>query len=138
MTEQRTTFSAPPIEELVSAIIGEAIAVHRVLGMGLKQKIYTDCLAYELGQRGFQVHRDAEEIVIYKDQIFESGVVLDLLVEDQIAVVCLSEEAIDESHVLALLNQITHSNIKLGLIMNFNTKYLRGPAIKRVVNGKVF
>jgi GxxExxY protein len=136
MLEQRTTLSAPTIEELGSAIIGAALAVHRVLGMGLRQKIYTDCLAYELEQRGNQVHRDAEEIVIYKDQVFESGVVLDLLVEDQIAVVCISADAIDETHVLALLNQISLSNIKLGLIINFNTKYLRGPAIKRVANGR--
>ena len=53
MIEQRTTFSAPPIEELGSAIIGATIAVQRVSGMGLKQKIYTDCLAFEPGNRGF-------------------------------------------------------------------------------------
>jgi len=124
------------IDLLCRDVIGSAITVHKNLGMGLKQRLYLECLVYELELNGISAQRDVSEIVQYKGQVFDSGVVLELLVEGQIAVVCIAEDSIREKHVLSLLNQISHSNIKLGLIINFNSKFLRGEAIKRVINGR--
>lgn len=118
-------------------IIGAALAVHRTLGAGLRRKIYVDSLAYELELRGFNVIRDASEIVTYRGKEFESGVVIELLVENRVAVVCETVDQIEQIHVLKLLNQIKYSNIKLGFILNFSSKYLRGESIRRVVNGKI-
>ena len=128
----------PEIEVLGSLVIGAALTVHRILGADLRKQIYTDCLAYELEQQGLFIERDVEESVVYKDRVFANGVVLELLVENQIAVVCIAEQRIEEMHVLSLLNKIKHSDIKLGFILNFNSKYLRGDMIKRVVNGRIY
>lgn len=122
-------------ENLASAIIGAAIEVHRVIGCGLRREIYIDCLAYELEQRSFYVQRNAVESIVYKEKIFESGVVLELLVDDEIPVLCVNSEAIEELHVIGLLNQMRNTELKLGLIINFNVKYIRGSAIRRVING---
>jgi GxxExxY protein len=125
------------IEILGNSIIGAALNVHRILGAGLRRELYIECLSYELEDRGFFVERDVMESVVYRGLRFDSGVTLELLVENQIAVLCLTVDEINEYHVISLLNKITHSQIKLGLILNFNTKHLRGPAIKRVVNGQL-
>lgn len=122
-------------ENLAGAVIGAALEVHRILGCGLRRETYIDCFAYELEQRGFQVQRDAVESIIYKDKLFESGAVLELLVENEMPILCVNTEAIEEIHVIGLLNQMKHTELKLGLIINFNVKYIRGAAIRRVKNG---
>jgi GxxExxY protein len=125
------------IEQIASAIIGASIEVHKTLGAGLPRPIYLDCLAHELELRGFDVLTQAAQTITYKDKQFESGVVLEMLVENQVAVVCETVEQIEEIHILKLLNQIKSTDIKLGLIINFDVKYLRGDAIRRVVNGTI-
>jgi GxxExxY protein len=125
------------IEQIASAIIGAALVVHRTLGAGLPRSIYIACLAHELELRGFDVLTQAAQTITYKDKQFESGVVLEMLVENQVAVVCETVEQIEEIQVLKLLNQIKNTDIKLGLIINFDVKYLRGEAIRRVVNGTI-
>jgi GxxExxY protein len=122
-------------ENLASAIIGAALEVHRILGCGLRREIYIDCLAYELEQRGFYVQRNAVESIVYKEKVIESGVVLELLVDNEIPVLCVNSEAIEELQVIDLLNQMKHSELTLGLIINFNVKHIRGAAIRRVKNG---
>jgi GxxExxY protein len=94
-------------------------------------------LAHELELRGFDVLTQAAQTITYKDKQFESGVVLEMLVENQVAVVCETVEQIEEIQVLKLLNQIKNTDIKLGLIINFDVKYIRGEAIRRVVNGTI-
>ena len=122
-------------ENIVTAVIGAALVVHRTLGAGLNRKIYIACLAYELELRGFDILQNAAHTISYKDKEFESGVVLEMLVENQVAVVCETVEQIEEIHVIKLLNQITSTDVKVGLIINFDVKYIRGEAIRRVKNG---
>jgi GxxExxY protein len=137
MNNTKLTSNDMDIEQIASAIIGAAVEVHRTLGAGLPRPIYLACLAHELELRGFDVLTQAAQTITYKDKQFESGVVLEMLVENQIAVVCETVEQIEEIHVLKLLNQIINTEIKLGLIINFDVKYLRGDAIRRVVNGRL-
>lgn len=134
---EKSILEKPEIEILGSLVIGAAITVHRSLGADLRRQIYIECLAYELQIMGLDVQRDVAETVAYKGQVFESGVVLELLIENQIAVVCVAADQIEEMHTLSLLNKIKHTGVKLGFIFNFNCKHLRGEAIKRVVNGKI-
>ena len=43
--------------ELSFAIIGAAMEVHRILGPGLLESAYEECLCYELDQRGIKYVR---------------------------------------------------------------------------------
>ena len=45
-------------EHLSGEIIGAAIEVHRVLGPGLLESAYEDCLAWELTRKGLRVEAD--------------------------------------------------------------------------------
>jgi GxxExxY protein len=40
----------PQLDVLTEKIIGAAIAVHRILGPGLLESAYEECLCYELSQ----------------------------------------------------------------------------------------
>lgn len=43
--------------ELSFEIIGAAIEVHRIVGPGLLESAYEECLCYELKQKGFYIEQ---------------------------------------------------------------------------------
>ena len=53
--------------EITEKIIGAAIEVHRVLGSGLLESAYEECLAKELELRGISFERQKSLPVVYKD-----------------------------------------------------------------------
>ena len=48
------------LNEASNIVIGAAIEVHRLLGPGLLESAYEECLAWEIGQRGLIVERQVE------------------------------------------------------------------------------
>lgn len=77
--------------ELSSIIIGAAIEVHTELGPGLLESIYESCLYYELKQIGLKVERQVEVPLTYKDLFFETGLRLDLIVQDKVMLINFNE-----------------------------------------------
>jgi len=67
-------------EQLTSKIIGAGIQVHKVLGPGLLDSVYQECLEYELSELGLRVKREVALPVVYRDIQFEHGFRIDLLV----------------------------------------------------------
>lgn len=63
-------FSHPEITPVTNRIIGAAIEVHRILGPGLLESIYEECLCSELTSCGHRVERQKELPVIYKGKRF--------------------------------------------------------------------
>ncbi len=55
--------------ELSFEIIGAAIEVHRVLGPGLLESAYEECLCYELQQKKFYIEQQFWLPMRYKDII---------------------------------------------------------------------
>ena len=121
------------LNETSSKIIGAAIAVHRELGPGLLESVYEKCLAAELSALGLSFHRQYPVTLKYRQKVIESGLRLDLLVEDDVVVELKSVEKILPVHQAQLLSYLKLSKNKLGLIINFNVEYLKN-GIVRMVN----
>jgi GxxExxY protein len=120
-------------EELTEKIIGAAIQVHRELGPGLLESAYEAALAHELGLRGVRFVRQKEMPVRYKGYLIEVGYRLDLLVEDQVVV---ELKAVTEMHPIFEAQLITYlrlSNLRVGLLINFNVPRLKEGIIRRIV-----
>jgi GxxExxY protein len=120
---------------VATEVIGACIAVHREIGAGLNRITYLECIKYELEERGMDVLSDVQIPIFYKNQIVDSGLTLDLLIDECLVLWPVLVDEINENHVIQLLNQLKHANIPLGIIVNLNAKYLRGTAIRRVKNG---
>ena len=75
-----------PINDLTSLIIKAAIEVHRVLGPGLLEAVYVECLIYELRAAGLKVESQVKLPVIYKGAAMDCFYRLDLLVNDIVIV----------------------------------------------------
>src|SRR5437879_13717365 len=78
--------------------IGAAIGVHRLVGPGLLESAYEECLSRELELRNLKVERQKPILVVYKDVKLECGYRIDLLVESRIVVELKSIEAFAPIH----------------------------------------
>ncbi len=110
------------ITQLSYEIIGYAIKVHKKLGPGLLEKIYEECLKYELEQNGHSVQQQQVNIEVdYYDLQLQNPLRLDLLVNDCIIVELKTVDKfhpIDEAKLLTYMKLLS---IPQGLLINFNT-----------------
>ncbi len=67
--------------ELSNIIIGLAIDVHKVLGPGLLESAYEECLFYEILSSKLIVERQKAMPLVYKDILLDCGYRTDLIVE---------------------------------------------------------
>ncbi len=123
------------LNALTEQIISAAIAVHRELGPGMLESAYEACLAYELITRGLSVERQKPLPVVYRGQTLDCGYRLDLFVEGVAVVEVKSVERFERVHAAQLLSHLRFSKCKVGLLINFNVKWLVQDGIRRVVNG---
>jgi len=119
--------------QLTSKIIGAAIEVHKTLGPGLLESTHEECLSHELDQLHIQYDRQKSLPVKYKGQSLNCGYKLDLLVEGKVILELKSVESIAPIHKAQLLTYLKLSNLKLGLLLNFNTSIMKD-GIVRIVN----
>ena len=119
--------------ELSSIIIREAIEIHKVLGPGLLEKVYVECLYYRLIKLGLTVEKEKPIPVIFEEVKMDCGYRADLLVENKFIVEAKSIDAIADIHIARTLTYLKFANCKLGLIINFNVTILKN-GIRRVVN----
>ena len=123
------------LNAVTQTIISAAIAVHHALGPGMLETPYEACLAFELLDRGFVVERQKALPLIYRGEIVDCGYRIDLLVERLVIVEVKSIERFERVHAAQLLSYLRLSGCKVGLLINFNVKWLIEDGLKRVVNG---
>ncbi|MBM4164875.1 MAG: GxxExxY protein [Lentisphaerae bacterium] len=105
-------------------IIGCAIEVHRVLGPGLLESTYQQCLAYELRLNGIPFKLEQPMPVAYKGVRLDCGYRMDVLVDDRLILELKAVEAVNGIHKAQLLTYMKLSGIKTGLLINFNVPRL--------------
>jgi GxxExxY protein len=119
--------------ELSYKIIGLAIEVHKNLGVGLLESTYESALAYELKKMGFNVKQQIYLPLQYKEMNIENAYKIDLLVEDKVIIEIKSVVEIHPVFHSQLLTYLKLTNLKLGLLINFNTPLIKD-GIHRIVN----
>lgn len=119
--------------ELSYKIIGVAIELHKNIGAGLLESAYEAALTYDLRELGFDVKQQVAMPFVYKDVKQDIGYRIDLLVENKVIIEIKSVENLAPVHFAQTLTYLKLSGIKLGLLINFNTKTLK-EGIHRIVN----
>ena len=118
---------------LTDKIIGLAIEVHRVLGPGLLESAYEECLSFELEKAGVNFTRQVPLPVVYKGVKLDCGYKMDVVVEDLIIIELKAVERLIPVHEAQLLSYLKLYEKKVGLLLNFHVPLLRD-GIKRIVN----
>lgn len=119
-------------DALSNQVIGCAIEVHRVLGPGLLESTYEQCLAQELSLAGISFKLQCPLPVTYKGVTLDCGYRVDVLVDDALILELKSVDALLGIHQAQLLTYMKLSGIKTGLLINFNVPVLK-TGIKRFV-----
>jgi GxxExxY protein len=119
-------------DALSNRVIGCAIEVHRELGPGLLESTYEQCLVHELKQKDIQCVTQKQLPVQYKGLHLDCGYRIDLLLENSLIVELKCVESLQPIHEAQILTYMKITQIKTGLIINFNVQYLR-KGIKRFV-----
>lgn len=121
-------------DQLSKRIIGCAIEVHRQLGgPGLLESAYEEALAYEMRLQGLEVKRQVQVPIRYKDQLLETPLRLDLLVEHKVIVECKAVEEFNPIYCAQALTYLRMTGLKLALVINFAEHMVRD-GLHRVVN----
>ena len=73
--------------------------------------------------------------LVYRGRTLDCGYRIDLLVEEEVVVEVKSVERLEPIHIAQVLSYLRLSSRKVGLLINFNVKWLADRGIRRVVNG---
>jgi len=119
--------------ELSNKIIGIAINIHRAIGPGLLESAYETALTYDLRESGLFAEKEVDAPFIYKNVRQEVGYKIDILVEKKVLIEVKSVEALAPLHFAQTLTYLRLTNLKLGLLINFNSVLLKD-GIHRIVN----
>lgn len=120
-------------DELSNSIIGAAIEVHKIIGPGVLESAYEECLCYELGRKGMAFERQKSLPLFYKNINLDCGYRVDILVEKLVIIELKAIEKIEPIHEAQILTYLKLANLWLGLIINFNVPVLKD-GIRRIVN----
>lgn len=113
------------VNQITETIIGAAIEVHRVLGPGLLESSYEECLCRELTLRRLPFERQRPLPVEYKGVHLDCGYRLDVLVADAVVVEVKTVERVLPIHEAQLLTYLRLGGWKVGLLINFNVPVLK-------------
>lgn len=113
---------------------GAIFEVHNELGPGLLESTYEAALLYELKEQGLNVRSQVVLPLNYKDVYLDAGYRLDLLVENKVIIEIKSIEQLARVHHKQLMTYLRLTNLKLGVLVNFNVDRI-SEGIIRKVNG---
>ncbi len=110
-------------EALARQVVGLAMKVHRTLGCGFLESVYSNALVIELEKAGLACEREKRFHVMYEN--IEIGYFdLDLIVENRLVIELKAVEALAVVHSVQLVNYLAVARLDFGLLLNFGGKSL--------------
>lgn len=126
-TQRTQSFTEPDCD--VNAITGEiidaSIKIHKYLGPGLFERVYEECLCYELQKRDLPCERQSLLNLQYEELSIENAFKIDLLVCGRVIVELKSAEKLLPIHETQILTYMKLTKIPVGLLINFNVPLLK-------------
>lgn len=114
-------------------VVEEAIYIHKTIGPGMLESVYVHCLAYRLRKRGLTIKTEVAVPLIFEEVRLECGYRADLVIENKVVIEVKSIETIAPLHLSQTLTYLRFLNLKLGMLLNFNSVLMKD-GIRRVVN----
>jgi GxxExxY protein len=120
--------------EISREIVDAAYKIHTRVGPGLFESVYERILRFELERRGLSVRTQHPVPVVYESVHIEEAFRADLIVQEKVIVELKSVEAIAPVHKRQLLTYLRLSELRLGLLINFNVDLIK-KGIVWIANG---
>ncbi len=120
--------------EITYEIRGAIYDVYKNLGPGLLESVYEEALVYELEKRGLKVERQKEVPINYDGHVLNTQLRIDLLVEERVVIELKSVKEMQDVFWKQTRTYLRLLNLKVGILVNFNTDNILEDSIHRVIN----
>jgi GxxExxY protein len=114
-------------------ILDACITMHKIMGPGLLESIYEQCLMKEFELRNIEAKNQVPVSLIYKTYELSKELKIDILVENEIILELKSSEIMHPVYEAQIISYLKLTNKKLGFLINFNVPVLKN-GFKRYVN----
>ena len=119
--------------EIATLALDICFKIHRQYGPGLFESVYEEIFCHEWSKTGILFKRQQGVPLIHENIKMEIGFRADVILGDKVILEIKSIEALADIHFKQVLTYLKLTNLKLGLIVNFNVVLLKD-GIKRVAN----
>jgi len=119
------------LRKITAEIIGAAIEVHKILGPGLLESIYQECLKYELTKKDMFVECEPSIAFSYKDSEIGFHLRPDMIVEQSVVLELKAVTQILPVFEAQLLSYMKLTGIRVGLLINFWVPVLKDGIIRK-------
>ncbi len=120
--------------EISKIIVSTCYNVYEDLGPGLLEAVYEEILFYELKNAGLKVARQVALPLVWKKVKMGIGFRANLVVENKVIIDVKSVDQLAPIYTKQLLTYLKISEIKLGLLINFNENLMENGIIEVVNN----
>ncbi|MFN3701426.1 MAG: GxxExxY protein [Alphaproteobacteria bacterium] len=118
------------INDLTGEIVDCCYKIHKTMGSGLYEKVYEDCLVYELDKKSIRYKRQHPVSVKYEELVIRDAFKIDILVEDMVILELKSADKLLPIHQSQIITYLKLAKIQIGLLINFNVPLIKD-GIKR-------
>ena len=108
------------LDKLTYEIVGSAIEVHKIMGRGLLESVYHQCLKEELLYRKINFLTEMKIPVLYKGKMLNIDFRCDLFVEQCIVVELKAVQELTNVFEAQLLTYMKLLKAPKGILINFN------------------
>lgn len=122
------------LDGLTYEIIGGAIEVHKVMGQGLLESVYHQCLKEELSHRKINFLTEMKVPVTYKGRVLDIDFRCDLFIEQCIVVELKSVNQVLPLHEAQLITYMKLLKCPKGILINFNCSNIFREGQKTLIN----
>lgn len=122
--------------ELATIAVDICYKIHTELGPGLLESIYEAAFKHELRKENLKFTSQQVIPVVYKTENLGLGFRSDIIIENKLLVELKSVEKTERVHHKITLTYLKLTEIKLGLLVNFNVEFIRD-GIHRKINGEL-
>jgi GxxExxY protein len=122
------------LDKLSYEVIGSAIEVHKIMGSGLLESVYHQCMIEELTLRKINFCTELKIPVKYKSKLLNIEFRCDLLVENSLVVELKHVNELIGAHEAQLLNYMNLLKAPKGILINFNCSNIFKEGQKTFVN----
>jgi len=121
------------VNEISGKTIGAATEVHRRLGPGHPESVYSQALRIELRHRLIRFEREVSYSVDYRG-LDVGGGRMDFVIADAVVVEIKAVRKLVSRHEAQILSYLKASGNEVGLLMNFNRETLKKGLKRRVLS----
>jgi GxxExxY protein len=118
--------------DLTDRVLRCVIAVHQTLGPGLTEYSYQAALALEMSAQGIVFTRERPIVVRYREVVV-GWHRPDFIVEQLVVLEIKAASRIDPVFVKQVLTYLKATQLRVGLLVNFNVASMANEGIRRLV-----